>query len=72
MAGEAEPDTGRCVDIATQAALKKMILPGVIAVFTSVDWLWSRTSCAWWYVRRGIAGLCATRADDGECRWCLG
>ncbi len=34
MAGEAEPDTGRCVDIATQAALKKMILPGVIAVFT--------------------------------------
>ena len=32
MEGEAEPDTGRCVDIATQAALKKMILPGVIAV----------------------------------------
>lgn len=32
MEGEAEPDTGRCVDIATQAALKKMILPGAIAV----------------------------------------
>jgi K(+)-stimulated pyrophosphate-energized sodium pump len=32
MEGEAEPDTARCVDIATQAALKKMILPGVIAV----------------------------------------
>lgn len=32
MEGEAEPDTDRCVDIATTAALKKMILPGVIAV----------------------------------------
>ncbi len=32
MEGKAEPDTGRCVDIATQAALKKMILPGTIAV----------------------------------------
>ena len=32
MEGTAEPDTGRCVDIATRAALKKMILPGVIAV----------------------------------------
>lgn len=30
--GNAEPDSDRCVDIATTAALKKMILPGVIAV----------------------------------------
>ena len=32
MEGEAEPDSAKCVDIATSAALKKMILPGVIAV----------------------------------------
>ena len=32
LEGEAEPDTERCVDIATRAALKKMILPGVLAV----------------------------------------
>ncbi|XOV79618.1 MAG: sodium-translocating pyrophosphatase [Aestuariibacter sp.] len=32
MEGNAEPDTGRCVDIATKAALQKMILPGTIAV----------------------------------------
>jgi len=32
LEGKAEPDTARCVDIATTAALKKMILPGVIAV----------------------------------------
>lgn len=31
--GTAEPDSDRCVDIATTAALKKMILPGCIAVF---------------------------------------
>ena len=30
--GEADPDTAKCVDIATTAALKKMLLPGVIAV----------------------------------------
>ncbi|WP_020162596.1 sodium-translocating pyrophosphatase [Cycloclasticus pugetii] len=32
LEGTAEPDTARCVDIATTAALKKMIVPGVIAV----------------------------------------
>ena len=32
LEGRAEPDTARCVDIATTAALKKMILPGVIAI----------------------------------------
>lgn len=32
LEGTAEPDNARCVDIATKAALKKMILPGVIAV----------------------------------------
>ncbi len=32
LEGEADPDTASCVDIATTAALKRMILPGVIAV----------------------------------------
>ncbi|KAA3626521.1 MAG: sodium-translocating pyrophosphatase [Proteobacteria bacterium] len=32
LEGTGEPDTARCVDIATTAALKRMILPGVIAV----------------------------------------
>ena len=36
LEGKAEPDTAKCVDIATTAALKKMILPGVIAVATPV------------------------------------
>lgn len=32
MEGTADPDHAKCIDIATRAALKKMILPGVIAV----------------------------------------
>jgi K(+)-stimulated pyrophosphate-energized sodium pump len=32
MEGTAEPDTAKCVDIATTAALKKMLMPGIIAV----------------------------------------
>ncbi|TKB45287.1 sodium-translocating pyrophosphatase [Thalassotalea mangrovi] len=36
LEGKAEPDTARCVDIATTAALKKMIFPGVVAVSVPV------------------------------------
>jgi len=32
LEGTGEPDTARCIDIATTAALRRMILPGVIAV----------------------------------------
>ena len=36
MEGEAEPDHATCVEIATTAALKKMVLPGVLAVAAPV------------------------------------
>ena len=36
LKGKAEPDTERCVDIATTAALKRMILPGILAVASPV------------------------------------
>ena len=32
MEGTARPDNARCVDIATQAALRRMVVPGVLAV----------------------------------------
>ncbi len=32
MEGEAKPDTARCVDISTRAALSEMVLPGLVAV----------------------------------------
>ena len=36
MEGKAKPDTARCVDIATRAALRRMILPGSLAVLAPV------------------------------------
>ena len=36
LEGTGKPDTARCVDIATSAALKKMVLPGTIAVAAPV------------------------------------
>ncbi len=36
LEGTAKPDTARCVDISTTAALKRMMLPGAMAVITPV------------------------------------
>jgi len=36
LEGKAKPDTNSCVDIATTAALKKMVLPGMLAVVAPV------------------------------------
>ena len=36
MEGTAKPDSARCVDISTTAALKEMIIPGIIAVIMPV------------------------------------
>ena len=36
LEGNAKPDTARCVDIATRAALRKMIAPGTLAVLSPV------------------------------------
>ena len=36
LEGKAKPDTARCVDIATRAALRKMITPGSLAVLAPV------------------------------------
>jgi K(+)-stimulated pyrophosphate-energized sodium pump len=36
MEGEARPDSARCVDISTRAALREMILPGLLAIIAPV------------------------------------
>jgi K(+)-stimulated pyrophosphate-energized sodium pump len=36
LEGTGKPDTARCVDIATQAALRKMVLPGALAILAPV------------------------------------
>jgi len=36
MEGRAEPDSARCIDISTRAALKEMVLPGLTAVIVPI------------------------------------
>ena len=36
MEGTADPDSARCIDISTKAALKEMVLPGVVAVVAPI------------------------------------
>ena len=36
LEGKAAPDTARCVDISTRAALRRMVLPGAMAIVTPV------------------------------------
>ena len=36
LEGKARPDTARCVDISTSAAIKRMVMPGLMAVVTPV------------------------------------
>ncbi|MBX3245977.1 MAG: sodium-translocating pyrophosphatase [Myxococcales bacterium] len=36
LEGTAKPDTARCVDISTKASLKRMIMPGALAIVTPV------------------------------------
>jgi len=36
LEGTAKPDTARCVDISTKAALKRMVAPGLLAIITPV------------------------------------
>ncbi|MFL0798042.1 MAG: sodium-translocating pyrophosphatase [Cellvibrionaceae bacterium] len=36
MEGKAKPDSGRCIDIATQAALRRMVVPGALAVLAPI------------------------------------
>jgi len=36
MQGTAKPDSARCVDISTRAALKEMVIPGLTAIFVPI------------------------------------
>ncbi|MDT8435977.1 MAG: sodium-translocating pyrophosphatase [Gemmatimonadota bacterium] len=36
MEGTAEPDSARCVDISTRAALREMVLPGLVAILVPI------------------------------------
>jgi K(+)-stimulated pyrophosphate-energized sodium pump len=52
MEGTAEPDSARCVAISTQAAIREMIAPGVLAVSAPI-------ATGWLLGASGLAGLLA-------------
>ena len=64
LEGKAKPDTARCVDIATRAALRKMITPGALAVLSPVIIGFSRTKSPWWNVRWCTYMLCYDGFND--------
>lgn len=67
------PDYARCVDISTAAALKEMIVPGIMAVLspiTTVNFTWNRGS--WWTSRWSSCNWSFTCYHDGKCRRSLG
>ena len=73
LEGNAEPDTDRCVEIATTAALKRMVAPGVLAVGSPVVvGFCTRSGGAGRYAGRRAFRLCSAGADYGERRRGLG
>ena len=58
MEGTGKPDTGRCISIATNASLKKMISPGIVAVSAPV-----LMGC--WLGREALGGMLAGATVTG-------
>lgn len=68
LAGTGKPDAARCIDIATRAALRRMILPGVIAYCPCHRWLWVRPESLGGMLAGALLGcvlLALTMADAG-------
>ena len=67
MEGTGKPDTRRCVDISSVAALREMVVPGLVAVLTPVlvgFFLGGRGAGR--YAGGGDGVGCVAGADDGE------
>ena len=71
--GTAEPDNAKCIDIATSAALKRMLLPGAIAVAVPpVIGFGISAEALGGALGGALARLRADGADDGQRRRRLG
>ena len=71
MEGTAEPDYKRCVAIGTHAALREMVLPGVITVVLPVIVKYTLAQLRLVAFGRGNFKWCNACTNDGKWWWCL-
>jgi K(+)-stimulated pyrophosphate-energized sodium pump len=60
LEGTAKPDTAKCVDISTAAAIKRMVMPGVLAVVSPV-------ACGFLLGPEALGGLLVGVTASGVC-----
>ena len=73
MEGTAEPDYKRCIAISTQAALREMILPGVLTVYCRLHSIYPLGKAALGGVLVGATRCwCVLSAYDGKWWWRMG
>jgi len=59
LEGTAKPDTARCVDISTKAALRQMMLPGAMAIITPVAFgFWDAYALGGLLAGVTVSGVC--------------
>ena len=59
LEGKAKPDTARCVDISTAAAIKQMVLPGAMAIITPVAFgFWDAYALGGLLAGVTVSGVC--------------
>jgi len=59
LEGKAKPDTARCVDISTAAAIKQMMLPGALAIITPVAFgFWDAYALGGLLAGVTVSGVC--------------
>ncbi len=73
MEGKGKPDYSKCVSISTHAALKEMVLPGLIAIIaTAFRWIYSWERSIGRLIGRSIGNRCSRGNSNGEFRRCMG
>ena len=72
LEGKADPDTAKCVDIATNAALKKMLLRGAIAILSPIVIGFGLGAIELGGMLVELTGMRIAGINDGKCWWSMG
>ncbi len=72
LEGTGTPDYGKCVDISTKAALKEMLLPGLLTIVSPLVIAYFMGAEALGSYMAGVTVRCVMGNISKQCRWCLG